>query len=100
MIGPSIHEVVNRLRNFVPPSNRIIINQENEITDYIQDENLTSGSGENSIHGELLQIIQYFNNMSTNEIENIAKTDEISENISSEKNISIIIDIIFKEHNK
>ncbi|GBB91174.1 hypothetical protein RclHR1_18310002 [Rhizophagus clarus] len=98
----SIHEVVNRLKIFIPNSINTTIYQEDKITqtNLISNENPTSNNTENLLNGELSQIIQNFNNMNTDEIDNVA----LNANISSEEKLSTMVnemvDLIFRKLTK
>ncbi|RIA89788.1 hypothetical protein C1645_824310 [Glomus cerebriforme] len=94
---PSMHEVVKKLRIFVPYLNSVAIDQQNNITDHIQNEKLTSDRIENSLSGELSRMIQNFHNMNTNEIEYNSNT---SSGIDLNIMVNEIVDLIFKECNK
>ncbi|CAB4438305.1 unnamed protein product [Rhizophagus irregularis] len=104
---PNMYEIVNRLGVFIPNSNSTTIDQQNDISDQTYptpNENLTPNSAGNSSHGELSLMIQNFTNMNTSEIDRMSTNEQIYENISPEKNLSImineIVDLIFKENNK
>ncbi|POG66388.1 kinase-like domain-containing protein [Rhizophagus irregularis DAOM 181602=DAOM 197198] len=102
---PSIHEVVNRLRIFLNSSSATIYQQDifNQ-TIPTSNKSLIPNSIENSLHGELSQTIQNFNNTNANEIYMMSTNNQININISSEKNLSItvdeIVDLIFREENR
>ncbi|GBC22190.2 kinase-like domain-containing protein [Rhizophagus irregularis DAOM 181602=DAOM 197198] len=103
---PTIYEVGNRLRVFIPNSNSTTIDQQNDISNqtyFTPNENLTPNSVGNSVHGDLSKVIQNFTNLNTSEIE-MSTNEQINENISSENHFSImineIVDLIFKGVNK
>src|SRR3954452_9590346 len=81
---PLMHEVVKRLKAIILQSNATIYQQQNEISDQIN-EKPTLNSIEVSSHGKLSQLINNFHKMNTNEIESIISTNEqmINESISS-----------------
>src|SRR6266496_3510342 len=55
----------------------------------------TSSSINDSLHGELYQIIHNFNKMNTKEIESLMSSNQIvNETVLSEKNFNVIIDEI------
>src|SRR5688572_2570869 len=88
-----MHEVVKRLKTIISQSNVTIYQQQNDNLPNQIDEKPALDSVENSSHGELSQMIKKFHNMNTSEIESTSTTNEqiINENISSEKNLSILI---------
>ncbi|UZO03491.1 uncharacterized protein OCT59_023898 [Rhizophagus irregularis] len=102
---PSIHEVVNRLRISLNSSSTTIYQQSmfNHIIP-TSNESLIPNSIENSLHGELSQMIQKFNNTNANELFMMSTNNQININISFEKNLSIavdeIVDLIFREENR
>ncbi|GBC22040.2 kinase-like domain-containing protein [Rhizophagus irregularis DAOM 181602=DAOM 197198] len=104
---PNIHEVVNRLKFISNSSNSVTTCQQNDISNQTNSklsEILTPSSTIISLHGELSQMIESFNNMNTNEIDMMTSTiKQINDNVSSE-NLSIIVDeivdLIFKVGNK
>ncbi|GBC21990.2 kinase-like domain-containing protein [Rhizophagus irregularis DAOM 181602=DAOM 197198] len=79
---PTIHEVVDRLKNFTPRSKRR------------RYEYLTPDSLENSLHEDLSQMIHDFDNKNSDEINNMTSTNKINENILSEKDLIMIINEI------
>ncbi|CAB4444294.1 unnamed protein product [Rhizophagus irregularis] len=89
---PSIHEVVDRLRKFIPNP----IYQQNDVSNQINPMpsiNLIPNSTGNSLHEELSQLAKNFNRTNTNEIYIMSKNDL---NII----VNEIVDLIYKETNK
>src|SRR5688572_29452355 len=90
-----MHEVIKKLKKIIPQS---IYQQQNDddMTNQITNEDPALSSIEVSSHGELSQMIKNFHNMNTNEIESTSSTNEqiINENISSENNLSILVNEI------
>ncbi|RGB36597.1 kinase-like domain-containing protein [Rhizophagus diaphanus] len=106
---PNIHEVVNRLKFISNSSNIITTFQQNDMNYMSNQTNsrlreiLTPSSPIISLHGELSQMIENFNNMNTNEIDRMTTSRQINDNILSEQLCIVvkeIIDLIFKENNE
>ncbi|GBC22041.2 kinase-like domain-containing protein [Rhizophagus irregularis DAOM 181602=DAOM 197198] len=105
---PNIHEVVNRLKFILNFSNSITACQRNDMNYMSNQTNsrlreiLTPSSTKISLHGELSQMIENFNNMNTNDIDRMTTNRQINVNILSVQ-LSIvakeIADLIFREIN-
>ncbi len=67
-----------------------------KIAEQIANKDIMLNSAENSLHGELSQLIQDFDKMDTNEVESMTSSSKqiVSQNILSENDLSITVNML------